>query len=249
MKSLRLALVGLAAVTFLGATSAFGAEDELPDDPKLLKPMVRMYKSSLATKDTQIATLIQDKAQVISQVAKLVVENGRLLSEIAKAKEENARLASEVERIKKENAQLSGTKSTIALMKALKPDTGKDANSAETKTRVEKAEPRPTNQTPELSIAARYLYADYKANEVAADKRYKDRVIEVTGRVDNIGKDIMDTMYVTLDTGEMIGSIQCMFGTEHANSLAGLSKGQSVTIQGKCAGKMMNVLLQGCTLK
>jgi hypothetical protein len=102
---------------------------------------------------------------------------------------------------------------------------------------------------PDLSVSAAELYTDYKANEVAADQRYKDRVIEVTGRVDNIGKDIMDTMYVTLDTGEMIGSIQCMFGTEHANSLAGLSKGQSVTIQGKCAGKMMNVLLQGCTLK
>jgi hypothetical protein len=131
MKSLRLALVGLAAVTVFGVTPALGAVDELPDDPKLLKAMVNMYKSSLATKDAEIAKLIEDKNQATSQVAKLKEENARLGLEIAKLKEDNAR-------------PVGGEKGTPALTKAIKPDTGKDANSAETKTRVEKAEPKPT---------------------------------------------------------------------------------------------------------
>ena len=115
--------------------------------------------------------------------------------------------------------------------------------------RANMASPPAAEEHPVLTVSAAELYAEYKANEVAADQRYKGRVVAVSGVVDNIGKGIMGTMYVALDTGEMVGSVQCMFGKEHANSLAGLSKGQSVTIQGKCTGKMMNVLLDGCALK
>ena len=59
MKSLRLALVGLVAVTLFGATSAFGDEDNLPDDPKLLKATVRMLQSTLKSKDDQLAAAEQ----------------------------------------------------------------------------------------------------------------------------------------------------------------------------------------------
>lgn len=103
--------------------------------------------------------------------------------------------------------------------------------------------------TPAITVSPDQLYADYEANEVAADLKYKDKVLIVTGTVNDIAKDITDEIYVTINTGEMFGSIQCFFATSHTNEAAGLKKGQTITIKGKCEGKMMNVLLRGCSLQ
>jgi hypothetical protein len=116
-------------------------------------------------------------------------------------------------------------------------------SSSEKKTEIEVA-----NVAPQVTIGARELFADYKANEIAADQKYKGRVLQVTGTVDSIAKDITSTMYVTLKGDQFIGSIQCFFDDAHANQLAGLQKGMKVSVKGKCGGKMMNVLLNGCVL-
>jgi len=59
------------------------------------------------------------------------------------------------------------------------------------------------------------LLTDYGANEVAADQRYKGRVIETSGVVGEIKKDILDRPYVLLQTTEteiQIPSLQCISG-------------------------------------
>jgi hypothetical protein len=101
---------------------------------------------------------------------------------------------------------------------------------------------------PAIKVTAIDLFRAYKDNEVAADERYKGKILEVSGAVDNIGKDIMDTPYVTLDTGDVISTVQCMFGDEHKAELASLKKGDRVTIKGECQGKLGNVLLRDSTL-
>ena len=101
-----------------------------------------------------------------------------------------------------------------------------------------------------IQIGAHQLYQDYEANEVAADQKYKDNVLLVTGTVATIGKDITDEIYVALvgdDSG--FGQVQCMMGANHTNEAAQLKKGMRVTIKGKCDGKMMNILLSGCSLQ
>jgi hypothetical protein len=67
----------------------------------------------------------------------------------------------------------------------------------------------------------------------------------VSGVIDSVGKDMTDTMYVSLKGGgefEMRG-VQCFFADSDKGQLTGLSKGRYVTIKGKCEGLMMNVLL------
>jgi uncharacterized protein (DUF1330 family) len=105
-----------------------------------------------------------------------------------------------------------------------------------------------TTQSPSIRISAKQLYADYEANGVAADQKYKGRILEVNGTIDTIDKDIMDTIFVTLKGDEYIGYVQCMFSKEYAGRAASLRKGQTVTIKGKCDGKLMNVILRGCVL-
>ena len=107
------------------------------------------------------------------------------------------------------------------------------------------------SNSPSIHVSASVLISEYEANEVAADQTYKGRTLSVTGKVDHIGKDILDTMYVTLESGQEFGisSVQCMFDDQHEGQLARLSKGQTVTVTGRCDGKLGNVLLRGCSLR
>lgn len=102
--------------------------------------------------------------------------------------------------------------------------------------------------TEAIEINARQLYSEYEANGVLADKNYKDKALKVTGIVDNIDKDIMDQIYVTLNGDEYVGDIQCFFSEEYLDQAAELKKGQKITVTGVCEGKMMNVVLKGCTI-
>ncbi|MBN4054931.1 hypothetical protein JYT15_00320 [Acidimicrobium ferrooxidans] len=117
-----------------------------------------------------------------------------------------------------------------------------------TEREVQKAtETAASNTTPTAELSASDLFTAYKDNEVAADEMYKDKVLIVTGTVGSIGKDITDTMYVTLESGEMMFSIQCFFSAKHKSKLAKIKKGDSVRILGKCTGKFGNVIVKGCT--
>ena len=104
------------------------------------------------------------------------------------------------------------------------------------------------NNTPPIEINASELYGQYEANGVSADKNFKDKILKVTGIVNSIDKDITDNIYVTLKGDDMLGDIQCFFSEDHLDAAANLSKGQKITVTGKCEGKMMNVILRGCII-
>ena len=102
---------------------------------------------------------------------------------------------------------------------------------------------------PMISIDSDTLFAEHEANEVRADEQYKGRQLQVIGYIDNIGKNIVDDMYVTLKTKKQIFSVQCFFDKSQTNTLASLRKGSFVTIAGRCNGKFGNVLLKDCVLR
>jgi len=115
---------------------------------------------------------------------------------------------------------------------------------------VSPVEPKPTVHTSPkpIEISAGELYSAYNRNEVAADQRYNGRRLRVTGTVDNIGKDLLDSPYVTfLWRQDSLGSVQCLF--KYENSVARLSKGQRIRVIGECAGKTLgNVILRNCEI-
>jgi hypothetical protein len=94
-------------------------------------------------------------------------------------------------------------------------------------------------------IHASQIVAEYQANEVAADARYKDKRLTISGTVGRIAKDIMDEPYITLDDDEFgLRSVQAYFDNSDLPQLGRLTKGQVVTIEGTCDGLMMNVLIR-----
>jgi hypothetical protein len=117
-----------------------------------------------------------------------------------------------------------------------------------TATDTETAQPP---QTPSYTLSTNQLENDYKANEVAADMKYKGHIVVVSGTIKSIGKDIMDQAYIVID-GEnesLFSGVQCMFTKDEEPSVARLSKGEYVTVKGEVSGGKMGVLLHKCTIQ
>ena len=102
---------------------------------------------------------------------------------------------------------------------------------------------------PAYTLSAAQLYSEYEANEVAADQKYEGKILRVQGTVAEIGKDVFfDTPpYVTLG---VVGGfdwylgVVCFFNEE--NEVAQLSKGDTITVQGRYEGYLLGVSLEGC---
>ncbi len=101
-----------------------------------------------------------------------------------------------------------------------------------------------------IEITAVELSRDYDNNKVAADAKYEDKDLKITGIINDIGKDIMDTPYVALDGLETrLFGVQCMFPRNDESQLVDLSKGQSITLIGKLSGEIIgSVILKNCSI-
>jgi len=120
------------------------------------------------------------------------------------------------------------------------------AGSVETDTDTSKVSEQPS----EITISATQLYREYDANQVAADAKYKDKIATVSGRVQNIGKDITDTAYLVIGGEGFLDGVQCMFSEGQQSEIANIQKGMSVTAKGKISGQAIgNVLMRNCSLQ
>jgi hypothetical protein len=107
----------------------------------------------------------------------------------------------------------------------------------------------PAPKAVELTVPVAELLLAYKANEVAADQKYKGKRVRTTGVVDDIKKDIVDNIYVTLGTGAELEfpQVQAYFPDSLASKAAGLQSGQTITVDCDCEGLLMNVQMKECT--
>lgn len=100
-----------------------------------------------------------------------------------------------------------------------------------------------------IQVNSTTLAKDYEANEIKANKKYEDKLLEVTGKVESIDE-MMGQTFIILEGDEVITSVQCFFDEDsEIDKVAELNKGDSVTIVGKCDGKSINVGIQNCILK
>jgi hypothetical protein len=101
-----------------------------------------------------------------------------------------------------------------------------------------------------IKLTATVLYNAYTNNEVAADAKYKGNLVEVTGVINSIGKDILGNPYVSLNVGEYSElGVQCIFPKADESTLTSLSSGQSITLEGTVTGETLTLVgLDGCSI-
>lgn len=91
-----------------------------------------------------------------------------------------------------------------------------------------------------MEVSAAKLYAEYEANEVAADLKYKDKLLQVSGVVMDIGisQSIRPgTPVIFLAEGfdaPFMEGVTIHLSAEQKTKVATLSKGDTVTVVGVC---------------
>ena len=91
------------------------------------------------------------------------------------------------------------------------------------------------------------MFSAYENNEIKADNTYKNRYVKMTGRIDDIGKDIIDNMYVTFSASDFFG-IHVYFNDEDSGTVSELNKGSTITVVCKVEGLMGNVMCKDAAI-
>ena len=99
-----------------------------------------------------------------------------------------------------------------------------------------------------IRISAHALGAAYGADYDAAKRKYQGHEVIVSGIVKDIDYEMPPS--ILLEGGPDTPNIHCRFeDAEAASRLRGLAKGDRVTVSGTVIGKLLNVILQDCTVQ
>lgn len=109
-------------------------------------------------------------------------------------------------------------------------DTKSATGSTDAKTEA-KADAKPTKAT--INVTADVLTKDYEDNEVAANSKYKDKTVVVTGVIDSIAADITDEPLIHLKSKVAYGMNNPMVHLikEDQAKAVNLKKGKSITVE------------------
>ena len=95
------------------------------------------------------------------------------------------------------------------------------------------------------------LISAYKADEAAANVRFMNKILKLTGVVNRIEvNDYLDSSYliITSPEKELLQTARCYFDKKRDPELSQLTTDQMVTVQGKFDGSMINIRLNDCVL-
>lgn len=93
-----------------------------------------------------------------------------------------------------------------------------------------------------MNVSSETLRKAYSANQVSADQMYEGKLLEISGTIDTIGKDILDEAYITFEASDpyAFDKVQCMFKMVNEGELATVSKGDPITVQGTMSGVLIS---------
>ena len=98
-----------------------------------------------------------------------------------------------------------------------------------------------------ITVSAEDLYKAYDSNEAEADKLYQGKIVIVTGKIGIIDAKIP---VVYLMDARQKANILCDFTRDQKDAVSKLEFGQTVTVKGKCAGKVLgNVGVVDCVVQ
>jgi len=109
----------------------------------------------------------------------------------------------------------------------------------------------PQPVTAELEVAVEELLLAYETDGVAANVKFANKILRITGVVDRIEvKDTLGIYYITLRSAEkrLLQTVRCVFDEKHGNELNKLLPGQTVTVQGKYDGSIIDIRMSDCFL-
>ena len=98
----------------------------------------------------------------------------------------------------------------------------------------------------DLKLSAIQLFADFESDEVQANTKYLDKVMEVEGIVKEITQDENGMTTVTLEAGSEMFGVICQMDNLSKHKRTNFKEGEQVKFKGICTGVLMDVVLVRC---
>ncbi len=98
----------------------------------------------------------------------------------------------------------------------------------------------------DIAIAATTLFDQFNEDETAANTAYLDKVIAVSGQVSSSSKNEDGQVKVTIQSSDEMFGIICELDPLTTHQRTEFTPGETVTMKGKCTGKLMDVVLVRC---
>lgn len=100
-----------------------------------------------------------------------------------------------------------------------------------------------------IKITAVQLFNDFSANEVNAQRKYVpqklgEKKVEVTGQINEIGKNDDGETFYTLKTSDEMFGVKCIMGK--GEEIKNAKVGDAITVRGFCDGYNMDVIVNRC---
>lgn len=90
------------------------------------------------------------------------------------------------------------------------------------------------------------LFTDFETDETAANAKFLDKIITVSGTIAEVSKDEEGKVSITLDGGGLMGGIICKLDDFSEHKRTDFTAGETVTLKGICTGMLMDVVLVRC---
>ncbi|KAA3624091.1 MAG: hypothetical protein DWQ02_23520 [Bacteroidetes bacterium] len=97
----------------------------------------------------------------------------------------------------------------------------------------------------DIKIEAPELFSAFESDELAANEKYLDKVVEVTGVVSEV-KQEDGIISVVLETEDLMFGVICQLDEYSESRKSDFKIGESVTLKGLCTGSLMDVVLVRC---
>jgi hypothetical protein len=106
---------------------------------------------------------------------------------------------------------------------------------------------KPAAGTP-VAVTSVALFEDYRANEVGADEKYKDKPLLVSGAVDRIRTDVFGGVIVLMATSNRLMPVRAHIEDSDKSEASELRKNDQISVMCKGGGVTLgNPVLRNCT--
>ena len=99
---------------------------------------------------------------------------------------------------------------------------------------------------PDFLISASALQKAFELDEIAASKKYINKILEVSGKITSVKPADKNVVSISLLTESDISSVICTFPA--ISDPAKFTNGNEITLRGECSGFLMDVLMNNCAV-
>lgn len=98
----------------------------------------------------------------------------------------------------------------------------------------------------QIQLSATQLFSDYEVDEATANKKYLDKIMEVSGKIKEVSTDDKGMTTLTLESGNDMFGIICQMDNLTKHNRTNFKEGEKINLKGICTGVLMDVVLVRC---